>query len=129
MYSAIQQFSSLTSTSKKNIVIITDGVPNANSITYSTADGVSCTKNCTDAELQAGAQTQAALAKAGGISISTIYYSGDTDTAQDQAIYAAYLATLVTGSGTALVAPTAAQISAAYSGICSTIPSALVSVR
>ena len=33
MYSAIKQFGSLSSTSKKNIVIITDGVPNANSIT------------------------------------------------------------------------------------------------
>jgi Flp pilus assembly protein TadG len=129
MYSAIQQFSSLSSTSKKNIVIITDGVPNANSITYSAADGVTCTRNCTDAQLQAGAQTQAALAKAAGISISTIYYSGDTDSVQDQAIYTSYLATLVTGSGTALVAPTPAQISTAYSGVCSTIPSALVSVQ
>jgi hypothetical protein len=129
MYSAIQQFSSLASTSKKNIVIITDGVPNASSITYSAADGVTCTKNCTDAQLQTGAKSESALAKAAGISVSTIYYSGDTDSGQDQATYAAYLATLVTGSGTALVAPTAAQISAAYSGVCSTIPSALVSIH
>jgi hypothetical protein len=129
MYSAIQQFSGLAATSKKNIVIITDGVPNASSITYSSVDGVTCTRNCSDSQLQTGAQTQSALAKAAGISVSTIYYSGDTDSRQDQATYAAYLATLVTGSGTALVAPTAAQISAAYSGVCSTIPSALVSIH
>ena len=59
-----------------------------------------------------------------GISISTIYYSGNTSS-QDQPTYTSYLAGLVTGSGVALVAPTASQINTAYNGFCATIPSAI----
>jgi Flp pilus assembly protein TadG len=128
MYSAISQLSGLSSTSKKNIVIITDGVPDAHSgTTYSAADGVTCTTNCTDALMQAGAQTQSTRAKTAGISISTIYYSGDTSQ-QDVSTYSNYLAGLVTGSGIALVAPTSAQINAAFAAFCSTIPSAVKTV-
>jgi hypothetical protein len=106
-------------------VIITDGVPNASSgVTYTTADGVSCGKKCSDSDLQAGTQAQATAAKAAGINISTIYYSGDTDTS-DQAFYEAFLAGLISGTGTALVAPTTAQLDAAYNALCSSIPSVL----
>ena len=73
------------------------------------------------------ARNQAAVAKAAGISISTIYYSGNTVGA-DQASYAASLASLTGGTGIAMVAPTASQINAAYAGFCSTIPSALKTV-
>ncbi len=127
LYSAIQQFNSSTFTGKsKNIVIITDGAPNVSSgVNYTTADGVSCGKNCTDADLEAGAQALAATAAAQGISISTIYYSGDDTNPTDQANDEAFLASLVTGSGTAMIAPTAAQIDSSYSGFCSTIPATL----
>jgi Flp pilus assembly protein TadG len=127
LYSAIQQFSSSTFTGKsKNIVIITDGAPNASpGVDYSTADGVSCGTHCTDQDLLTAAQSLAATAAASGISISTIYYSGDDTNPSDQASYRAFLASLVTGSGTALVAPTAAQIDSAYSGVCSTIPASV----
>jgi hypothetical protein len=111
MYSAIQQYSgSGFANTKKNIVIITDGVPN--------------TDNTVDANLLTMAKNQAAVAAAAGISISTIYYSGDTDPS-DQASYAASLATLVTGTGVAMVAPSAAQITSNIGGFCATLPSAL----
>jgi Flp pilus assembly protein TadG len=126
IYSAIQQFNNSTYTgTSKNIVIITDGVPDASSgVTYTTADGVSCGANCTDAELQAGTQAQAALAKAAGINISTIYYSGDTSPS-DESTYETFLAGLVTGTGKSLVAPSAATIDASYASLCSSIPSVL----
>jgi Flp pilus assembly protein TadG len=127
IYSAMQQFNSSTyAGSSKNIVIITDGVPNASSgVDYTTADGVSCGKNCADSDLQAGTQAQAAAAKAAGINISTIYYSGDDTNPSDQATYQAFLAGLVSGTGTALVAPTTAQLDASYAALCSSIPSVL----
>jgi hypothetical protein len=137
MYSAIQQFAGTTFTNtKKNIVIITDGVPNADSsVDYERADGIYPTatsttptcigKNkCTDDNLLTMAKNQASLAAAAGISVSTIYYSGDTDT-NDQSNYAATLASLVTGTGAAMVAPTASQISSTIAGFCATMPSAL----
>jgi Flp pilus assembly protein TadG len=126
IYSAIQQLSSSTYTgTSKNIVIITDGVPNASSgVNYTTADGVSCGKKCSDADLQAGTQAQATAAKAAGINVSTIYYSGDTSPS-DQSTYEKFLAGLVSGTGTALVAPSTAAIDAAYGALCSSIPSVL----
>ena len=128
LYSAIQQFRTAGLTGKQNIVVITDGVPDAKAgVTYSTADGVTCTTDCSDTDLQTGAQTQAAAAKAAGISISTVYYSGDTDRS-DQATYETFLASLVTGSGTSLVAPTAASINSSSTGICATVPSAVKTV-
>jgi Flp pilus assembly protein TadG len=126
IYSAIQQFKSSTyNGTSKNMVIITDGVPNASSgVTYTTADGVSCGNKCTDAELQTGTQAEAAAAKTAGINLSTIYYSGDTDPS-DESTYKTFLAGLVSGTGTALVAPSAAAIDASYGALCSSIPSVL----
>jgi Flp pilus assembly protein TadG len=124
LYSAIQQFSgSAYKNQSKNIVIITDGVPNASGL-YTAADGVPCLL-CSDSDLLTAAQTQAAAAKAAGISISTVYYSGNDTNPSDQATAKTFLAGLVTGSGVALVSPTAAQLDSAYSGVCSTIPSSV----
>jgi Flp pilus assembly protein TadG len=139
IYSAIQQFSTVSSTmTKKNIIIITDGVPNAKSgTTYTTADGIyptptsttpTCTTGCTDANLLTMAQNQASDAYAAGISISTIYYAGDTATGS-QASYAASLATLKRGTGVSLVAPTAATITTVLGGFCSTMASGLKLVQ
>jgi hypothetical protein len=140
IYSAIQQFSGSTfANTKKNIVIITDGVPNANnSVDYERADGIyptstastpTCigTNNCNDADLLTMARNQATAANAAGISVSTIYYSGSTPTAQ-QSSYAASLQSLVQGSGVAMVAPTSAAINAAFAGFCATMPSTLKTV-
>ncbi len=135
IYSAIQQFSTVSSTNTtKNIIVITDGVPNASSgKTYTTADGIyptptsktpTCTSSCTAANLLTMAQNQASDAYAAGINISTIYYQGDTS-ASEVASYAASLATLKRGTGVALNAPTAATITTILGGFCSTIPSAL----
>ena len=66
-----------------------------------------------------------ATAASNGISISTIYYSGDDTNPTDQASFKTFLASLVTGTGVALVAPTAAQIDSSYNGVCSTIPSSV----
>jgi Flp pilus assembly protein TadG len=127
LYSAIQQFSDASyAGTSKNIVVITDGAPDARpGVTYGTADGVSCGGNCTGADLEAGAQALAATAKAAGINISTIYYSGDDTNSTDQANYKAFLASLVTGTGTALVAPTTATLDASYAALCSSVPSVL----
>jgi len=134
IYSAIQQFSGISSTNTiKNIVIITDGVPNADSMTYARADGIyptpdsltpTCTTHCTDANLLTMAQNQATNAYAAGINVSTIYYSGDTPSGQ-RSSYATSLATLVKGTGVALVTPNSSTISTILGGFCSTMPSAL----
>jgi Flp pilus assembly protein TadG len=140
IYSAIQQFSGSTfANTKKNIVIITDGVPNAdNSVDYERADGIYPTStastptcigvnNCNDSDLLTMARNQATAANAAGISVSTIYYSGSTPTAQ-QSSFAASLQSLVKGSGVAMVAPTSAAINAAFAGFCATMPSTLKTV-
>jgi Flp pilus assembly protein TadG len=135
IYSAIHQFSSVSSTNTlKNIIIITDGVPNADTgTTYAKADGTYatptsktpiCSTACTDANLETMAEDQAGNAWAAGISVSTIYYSGDTATG-DEATYEAELARWRQGSGVSLVAPTAAKISTILGGFCATMPSAL----
>jgi len=138
IYSAIQQFSAPAyANANNNIVIITDGVPNADAITYTQADGIyptassttpTCTNHCTDANLLTMAQNQAAVAKAAGINISTIYYSGDTPT-QNQASYAASLKSLVTGTGVAMVAPNTTAISATFAGFCATMSSSVLLVN
>jgi Flp pilus assembly protein TadG len=127
IYSAIQQFNNATYTgTSKTIVIITDGVPNAKSgETYTPADGVSCGKNCSDTDLQNGTKTQATAAKTAGINISTIYYSGTDTDPSVQSTAKTFLAGLVAGTGTALVAPTTAQLDASYAALCSSIPSVL----
>jgi Flp pilus assembly protein TadG len=135
IYAAIQALSDKTFAGQsKNIILITDGVPNANSsVNYGKNEGIYPTgpsdtptckgkNDCTDADLLTMARNQAADAAAAGISISTVYYSGSTAT-QDQASYAASVASLVTGKGLAMVAPTSAAIGAAFGGFCATIPS------
>lgn len=118
----------------RNLVIITDGVPNANSFTYTKEDGIFtlsggtaalCTSRCTDANLLTAAQYQAGVARGLGISVSTIYYSGNTTSATDKAAYAASLATLTGGVGISLVTPTTAGISNAFAAFCSTMSSVL----
>jgi Flp pilus assembly protein TadG len=132
IYSAIQQFSGSAYTgTSKNIVIITDGapdvhfLPNGQQYNYTAADGQTCGTSCAPSDLEIGAQTQAAAARAAGINISTIYYSGDDTNPTDQANNRAFLASLVTGNGIALVAPTTTQLATSYAGFCSTIPSSL----
>jgi hypothetical protein len=137
IYSARQQFKAATyNGTRKNIVVITDGVPNASSRTYTKADGVFltdtattgiCSNNCTDANLWTATLNQATLARSEGISISTIYYSGNTSVSQ-RASYAAKLAQLTGGTGVAMVAPTTSQISGVFAGFCSTMSSALKAV-
>jgi Flp pilus assembly protein TadG len=140
IYSAIQQFNSSSyNGTNKNIVIITDGVPNAKStVNYQQADGIyptassnspTCqgTNSCTDANLLTMAQNQATVAYANGINVSTIYYSGSTASA-DQAGYQSSLATLRKGSGVSLVAPTSSSISTSSVGFCTTIPSSAKTV-
>jgi hypothetical protein len=106
-------------------------------VTYAKADGVYptptsttpiCTTKCTDANLLTAAQDQATNAYAAGISISTIYYTGDT-AAGSVASYEASLASLRRGTGVSLVAPTAAKISSVFGGFCATMNSALVSLN
>jgi Flp pilus assembly protein TadG len=162
IYSAIQQFSGTSYlTSKNSVIVITDGVPNANSShNYVTADGIGPTvtpattmvcsgagtasANCSDAELLTMARNQAAAARAAKISISTIYYNGNTTasstlctaaglsssctTAQLQAAYAASVAALSGGTGISLVAPTATGISSSFAAFCATMASSLKAV-
>ena len=80
--------------------------------------------------MEADAQTQvlraAARVQNAGINVSTIYYSGTDTDPTDQAAYKTFLASLVTGTGSALVAPTTAlAIDASYASLCSSIPSVL----
>jgi Flp pilus assembly protein TadG len=137
LYSARMQFANAAyNGTRKNIVIITDGIPNGVTRTYTRADGIypndttttpTCTKNCTDAQTWTMATNQATLARNAGISVSTIYYSGATS-ASSRASYAAKLALLTGGTGVAMVAPTANQISGVFAGFCSTMSSALKAV-
>jgi hypothetical protein len=122
----------------RNLIIITDGVPNTGSFTYAKEDGVYtlsggtaalCTSRCTDANLLTAAQYQAGVARAMGISISTIYYSGNTSSATDRTAYAASLATLTGGVGISLVTPTTTGISNAFAAFCSTMSSVLKMVN
>lgn len=137
IYSARMQFANAAyNGTRKNVVIITDGIPNAVSRTYTRADGIypddttttpTCTSRCTDANVWTMATNQASLARAAGISISTIYYSGSTS-ASSRSSYAAKLAQLTGGTGVAMVAPTANQISGIFAGFCATMSSALKAV-
>jgi Flp pilus assembly protein TadG len=139
IYAAIQMLSDPTlANDPKNIVIVTDGVPNAKAhALYTILDGIFptptslipvCTINCTDADLLTMARNQAAEARREGISVSTIYYSGDTPPSS-QTNDAAELATLRQGTGISLVAPTPAAIAKAFQAFCSTMPSALALVH
>jgi len=113
-------------------------VPNADRMTYTQADGTYptptssspvCSTSCTDADLWTMAQDQAAYAKSLGINVSTIYYSGDTSGATLQSEYAADLATLISGTGIALVAPSAGKIDSAFGAFCASMGSAIKTVQ
>jgi Flp pilus assembly protein TadG len=135
LYSAITQLQAAgLANASSNIILITDGVPNADSLTYARADGIYptptsllpvCTILCSDANLWTMAQDQAAYAKTLGINISAVYYSGDTVGTANQTAYATALASLVSGTGIALVAPTAAQIDASFGSFCASMGSAV----
>jgi Flp pilus assembly protein TadG len=139
LYSAITLLTTAgIANTNSNIILITDGVPNADKMTYARADGTYptptssspvCSSSCTDANLWTMAQDQAAYARSLGINVSTIYYSGDTSGATLQAQYAADLATLVSGTGIALVAPSAAKIDAAFGAFCASMGSAVKTVQ
>lgn len=124
-----------------NIVVITDGVPNASGSiaspgygmengtypTPSSATPVCSGYSCTDANLLTMAQNQANYAWSKGINISTIYYSGNTPSAQ-RAAYAASLATLRKGTGISLVVPTQTQINNSFAAFCATMSSKLMAL-
>lgn len=124
-----------------NIVVITDGVPNfSNSIaspgygmengtypTPSSATPVCSGYSCTDANLLTMAQNQATYAWSKGINVSTIYYSGNTPSA-DRAAYAASLATLRKGTGISLVVPSQTQINSSFAAFCATMSSKLMAL-
>jgi Flp pilus assembly protein TadG len=139
LYSAISQLTAAgIANANSNIILITDGVPNADKMTYTKADGTYptptssspvCSTSCTDADLWTMAQDQAAYAKSLGINVSTIYYSGDTSGATTQAEYAADLASLISGTGIALVAPSAATIDASFGAFCASMGSAIKTVQ
>jgi Flp pilus assembly protein TadG len=142
LYSAIAQLQTAGLANKgSNIILITDGVPNADAITYAAADGTSpttlgtpsgwagCTKSCSDANLWTAAQAQSLYAASLGINISTVYYSGDTTGSGNVTTYANDLATLRTGTGINLVAPTAAQIDASFGAFCASMGSVLKKVQ
>lgn len=141
IYSAVKQLqASSIANNTANIIIVTDGVPNASSTTYSAADGMSvtpssaintlysfsgCTTRCTDAILWAGAQAWAAYAGSLGINISTVYYSGNTSGSSTVTQYSTKLASLVKGNGIALVAPTTSGLDAAFATFCSSMGAAV----
>ena len=139
LYSAITQLQAAgLANSSSNIILITDGVPNADAIAYVKADGTYptptsllpvCTVLCSDANLWTMAQDQAAYAKTLGINISTIYYSGDTSGSANKTAYATALQSLVTGTGIALVAPNASQIDASFGAFCASMGSAVKMVN
>jgi Flp pilus assembly protein TadG len=162
IYSAIQQFSGTSYlTSKNSVIVITDGVPNFNSShNYVTVDGIGPTttpattqvcsgtgtgsSNCSDTKLLTMATNQAAAARNAKVSISTIYYNGNTTassalctaaglsssctTAQLQTAYATSLAALSGGTGISLVAPTVTGISSSFAAFCATMASSLKAV-
>jgi hypothetical protein len=139
LYSAITQLQTAGLANKSsNIIVITDGVPNADAITYAKADGTYptptsanpvCSTKCTDANLWTMAQDQAAYAKTLGINISTVYYSGDTTGASTIATYSTDLASLIAGNGISLVAPSTAKIDTSFAKFCSSMGSAVKLVQ
>jgi Flp pilus assembly protein TadG len=150
LYSAISQFNnSAYNNTINNIILVTDGVPNASSTNYTEADGTYPSGNgsdasgsiypaatgspvclgtkCNDADLWTMAQNQANFAGSMGINVSTVYYSGDTVTSE-QITYANQLSSLRQGHGISLVAPSPATIEAAFLPFCSTMGSKAVAI-
>lgn len=120
----------------KAVVLLTDGIPNVSNSAqpYGTAQGgtYTCptsgsgrnrTATCSDSDLQAFAQAQADALWSHGISVFTVFYSGNSgNVASDSA----YLASLVRGVGKAYVTPSASQLSAMMTNVCASMPHALV---
>lgn len=127
--STIAQYNNLSpgpSGSKRNMVIVTDGMPN-------TCNG----NSCSIATAQQNAENAAQAAFCGGscatpnpakaMNVSTIYYcaSLNCDSAADNEA-AAWLATLKQGTGIALKTPDPKQIKTLMQQVCATMPHRLV---
>jgi len=113
----------------KAVILLTDGIPNADPSAqpYTAAQGGDgrcgdARHPCTDSDLQRFAQTQADALWAQGVSVYTIFYSGNGGSASD----AAYVASLVRGKGKAYQTPTASQLKSMMNNVCDDIPHALV---
>ena len=144
LYSAIKQLQAQNiANSSSNIILISDGVPNATARTYSADDGAivtpsatinttygwtGCTTACTDTSLWNATQAWAAYAGSLGINVSSVYYSGSTSGAAAIALYTAQLASLVKNNGTALVAPNPSSIDVAFAKFCSSMGAAVKKV-
>jgi Flp pilus assembly protein TadG len=145
LYSAIKQLQAAgIANTSSNIILITDSVPSADVRTYTASDGLGvtpsssinsqygwlgCTILCSDANLWTAAQAWAAYAGSLGINISTVYYSGDTTGQSNITAYSNKLASLVSGQGIALVAPSKASISASFATFCSSMGTAVKSLN
>ncbi len=158
LYSAIQQYeahflstttsvvgtnettwtTSAPGTTVNNIVIITDGQPNATTNSahpaYSLQDGVTtngssalCTTLCTNANLNSAAVYQeTSVATRLGIQVSTIYYTESSTAAATVTADTTFLASLKSSLGTSLVTPTSGQIATYGGGVCTLMGSKLV---
>ena len=118
-------------TTVNNIVVITDGQPNAASFTYRLQDGVTtngtsalCTTSCTSAQLNSAAVYQArTIAQNLGIQVSTIYY---TEAGANAAADSAFLQSLLTPLGKFMSTPTSGSIATYAGGVCTLMGSKLV---
>ena len=147
LYSAIKQLQAQNiANPSSNIILISDGVPNATARTYSADDGAiptpsasinttygwngctSGTNACTDTSFWNATQAWAAYAGSLGINVSTVYYSGSTPDATSIATYTAMLASLVKNNGTALVAPNPSSIDVTFAKFCSSMGAAVKKV-
>jgi hypothetical protein len=127
--STIAQYNSLSpgpSGSQRNMVIVTDGLPN-------TCNG----NSCSIATAQHNAETAAQNAFCGGscatpdpakaMNVSTIYYCSDINCNSNTDVKAAaWLATLKQGTGIALKTPDPKQIKTLMQQVCATMPHRLV---
>ena len=111
------------------VVLLTDGIPNAEAGAqpYTAAQGGdgscgSAGHQCTDDDLKRFAQAQADALSAQGISVFTIFYTGNGGSASDSA----YLASLVRGKGKAYVTPDATALRSMMNNVCVDMPHALV---
>lgn len=94
------------------IVLVSDGQPKA-----PPGSGL------TDADLRAQAIAQADAAAAAGLSVYTVYFSGSSDTPEDDV---AYLETLTRGDGTFAQTENADELSTLLWQVCSDLPLMLV---
>lgn len=115
----------------KAVVLITDGIPNLSNAAqpYTVAQGgLNIIGNLLgnvlqDAMLLTFARTQADALWANGISVYTIFYSGNSGSPITDALN---LAGLVRGTGKAYSTPNASQLSTMMTNVCSSMPHVLV---